>query len=79
VACEWDYDDWMKTAYVLMGVLVIGFALTCFYLLAECLSWRSVKDADHRAMREIRELYKKIHATPKPFTLPFVNRTLKRK
>ena len=69
----------MKTAYVLMGVLVIGVALTCFYILAECLSWRSVKDADHRAMREIRELYKKIHATSKPFTMPFVSRTTRRK
>jgi hypothetical protein len=69
----------MKTAYVLMGVLVIGVTLTCFYILAECLSWRSVKDADHRAMREIRELYKTLHATSKPFTMPFITRTIRRK
>jgi hypothetical protein len=66
------------TSYVLMGVLLIGVALTCFYILAECLSWRTVKDADHRAMREIRELYKKLHSPTKPF-MPFVNRTLRRK
>ena len=69
----------MKTAYVLMGILLIGFALTCFYILAECLSWRTVKDADHRAMREIRELYKKIHAPSKPFTMPFITRTVRKK
>jgi hypothetical protein len=69
----------MSTAYVLMGVLVIGFALTCFYILAECLSWRTVKDADHEAMREIRELYKKLHSPTKPFTMPFGTRTLRRK
>jgi hypothetical protein len=69
----------MKTQYVLMGVLLLGGALTCFYIVAECLSWRSVKDADHRAMREIRELYKKLHAPTKPFTMPFVTRTMRRK
>jgi hypothetical protein len=69
----------MRTAYVLMGVLVIGVALTCFYILAECLSWRTVKDADHRAMREIRELYRKMHATSKPFTVPFITRTNRKK
>jgi hypothetical protein len=69
----------MRTAYMLMAVLVIGVAVTCFYILAECLSWRTVKDADHRAMREIRELYKKIHATSKPFTMPFITRTVRKK
>jgi hypothetical protein len=69
----------MSTAYVLMGVLLVGGALTCFYILAECLSWRTVKDADHRAMREIRELYKKVHSTPKPFTRPFAVRPIRRK
>jgi hypothetical protein len=69
----------MKTADVLMAVLLIGAALTCFYILAECLSWRTVKDADHKAMREIRELYKKLHSPTKPFTMPFVSRTLRKK
>jgi hypothetical protein len=69
----------MRTSYVLIAFLIIGVALTCFYILAECLSWRTVKDADHRAMREIRELYKRIHATSKPFTMPFINRTVRRK
>jgi len=69
----------MRTADVLLGVLFIGVALTCFYIIAECLSCRTVKDADHRAMREIRELYKKIHATSKPFTMPFITRTARRK
>jgi hypothetical protein len=69
----------MRTAYVLIGLLLVGGALTCFYILAECLSWRSIKDADHAAMREIRELYKKIHAPSKPFTVPFMTRNVRRK
>jgi len=69
----------MRTAYVLMGFVLIGGALTCFYIVAECLSWRTIKDADHRAIREIRELYKKIHTTSKPFTMPFITRTVRRK
>jgi hypothetical protein len=69
----------MKTAYVLMGFVLIGGALTCFYIVAECLSWRTIKDADNRAIREIRELYKKIHTPSKPFTMPFISRTVRRK
>ena len=69
----------MRTADVLMGIVLIGSALTCFYILAECLSWRTVKDADHRAMREIRELYKKVHSATKPFTRPFGARITRRK
>jgi hypothetical protein len=76
---KWGYDKAMKTSYVLIAFLFIGFALTCFYILAECLSWRTVKDADHRAMREIRELYKKIHSTSKPFTVPFMTRAARKK
>jgi len=69
----------MRTAYVLMGFVLVGGALTCFYIVAECLSWRTIKDADHRAMREIRELYKKLHVPTKPFTMPFMTRTVRRK
>ena len=76
---KWDYDNLMSTAYVLMGILLVGGALTCLYIIAECLSWRTVKDADHRAMREIRELYKKLHTTTKPFTRPFSTRMIRRK
>jgi hypothetical protein len=72
-------DDWMTTAYVLMGLLLVGGGLTCLYILAECLSWRAVKDADHRATREIRELYRKIHPATKPFTRPFGTRAIRRK
>ena len=67
----------MRTAYVLVGILLVGSALTCFYIVAECLSWRTIKDADYRAMREIRELYKKLHA--KPLTRLFATRTGRRK
>jgi hypothetical protein len=68
----------MMTAYVLMGILLVGGALTCLYILAECLSWRTVNDADHRAMREIRELYKKTHPPVKPFGRSFGTKTVRR-
>jgi hypothetical protein len=67
----------MKTEDLLMGVVLVGVAFTCFYIVAECLSWRTIKDADHRAMREIRELYKKLRS--KPFTRPFATRAIRRK
>lgn len=69
----------MKTQYVLMGVLILGAALTCFYLVAECLSWRTIKDADHKAMGELRELYKKIYSAARPLTRSFGARTIRRK
>jgi hypothetical protein len=69
----------MKTEDLLMGVVLFGVALTCFYIVSECLSWRTVKAADYRAMREIRELYKKLHAATRPFTRPFATKTIRRK
>jgi hypothetical protein len=57
----------MKTSYVLMGILFIGSALTCVYLLAECLSWQTAKASDHRAGLVVRELYKKLHSKTKPY------------
>jgi hypothetical protein len=69
----------MGTAYVLMGFLLVGGALTCFYIVAECLSWRTIKDADHRAMREIRELYKKLHSPSKSTARSFGIRAIRRK
>jgi hypothetical protein len=69
----------MKTEDLLTVIVLIGVASTSFYILGECLSWRKVKAADHRAMFELRELYKKLHAATKPFTRTFISRGLKRK
>jgi hypothetical protein len=69
----------MKAEDLLFVIVLSGVALTLFYIVAECLSWRTVKAADNRAMSEIRELYKKLHAATKPFTRPFTTRSIKRK
>lgn len=58
----------MKADDVLMGFVLIGGALTCFYLVGEYLSWQAVKASDLRARVDLREVYRKIHAaTKKPF------------
>ena len=65
----------MKSEDLLMVIAVSGAALTCFYIVAECLSWKTVKAADLRARLDLREMYKKLHAATKPF----VNRAMRRK
>jgi hypothetical protein len=69
----------MKAEDLLLVMVLGGVALTLFYIIAECLSWRTVKAADNKAMSELRELYKKLHAATKPFTRPFATRSIKRK
>jgi len=73
----------MKAEDLLLMVVLAGAGLTLIYIVAECLSWRTVKAADHRATSELRELYKKLHAATKPFTKPFTrpfgSRTIPRK
>lgn len=56
---------------LLVVVVLAGVALTLIYIIAECRSWRTVKAAERKAMSELRELYKKLHAATKPFTNPF--------
>ena len=61
----------MKAEDLLLGVVIAGVGLTVAYIVAECRSWRTVKAAEHKAMSELRELYKKLNAATKPFTKPF--------
>jgi hypothetical protein len=61
----------MRAEDLLFVVVLAGIGLTLIYIVAECRSWRTVKAAEHRAMSELRELYKKLHAAAKPFTKPF--------
>jgi hypothetical protein len=61
----------MKAEDLLLMVVLAGVVLTLIYIVAECRSWRTVKAAERRAMSELRELYKKLHAATKPFTNPF--------
>jgi hypothetical protein len=65
----------MRSDDLLMVMAVSGAALTCFYIVAECLSWKTVKAADLRSKLNLRELYKKLHAATKPL----VNRAIRRK
>jgi len=69
----------MKAEDLLLVIVPGGIALTLFYIVAECLCWRTVKAAENRAMSELRELYKKLHAATKQFTRPFTTRSIKRK
>jgi hypothetical protein len=73
----------MKAEDLLFVVVVVGVSLTLIYIVAEWRSWRTVKAAEHRAMSELRELYKKLHAATKPFTRsftrPFGTKTIPRK
>ena len=69
----------MKAEDLLLVMVIGGAGLTLFYIVAECLSWRTVKAAENRAMSELRELYKKLHAATKPFTRPFSGKGIKRK
>jgi hypothetical protein len=59
---------------LLLVVLTSGVALTCFYLIAEYFSWQSIKAVDRRAMLDLRELYKKLHASTKPYLARAIRR-----
>jgi hypothetical protein len=61
----------MKAEDLLLVVVLAGVGVTLIYIVAECRSWRTVKAAEHRAMAELRDLYKKVHAATKPFTKQF--------
>jgi hypothetical protein len=69
----------MKAEDLLLVLVFAGVGLTLIYIIAECRSWRTVKAAEHRAMSELRELYKRFHAAAKPFTRPFGARRNARK
>jgi hypothetical protein len=58
----------------MMGLVAAGVGLTLLYLVAELLSWQSIKAAEARAGLVLRDLYKrlytsgtKLHARTKPY------------
>lgn len=73
-ACYWVYDKPMEADDLLLVVLTSGAALTCFYLIAEYFSWQSIKAFDLKAMLDLRELYKKVHASTKPYIARAIRR-----
>jgi len=64
----------MKTYDLLMILLISGVALTCFYMVAEYLSWQSVKASDIRATSQLQELYKKVQSATKPYIARAIRR-----
>jgi hypothetical protein len=64
----------MESNDLLMIIVVCGVALTCAYIVAECLSWKTVKDSDRRAGLALREMYKKLHSKTKPYFARVIRR-----
>jgi len=58
-------DDW------LIGVVLGGFVMSCCYLVAEYLSWRSQQASEVKALLGMGDLYKRIHSVTKPFARVF--------
>jgi hypothetical protein len=57
----------MKADDLLMVLVTSGVVLTCLYMAHEYLSWQSVRAFDLKALLDLRELYRKIHSTAKPY------------
>jgi hypothetical protein len=51
---------------LLMIVVMCGVAMTCSYIAAECLSWRSLQASDLKARLVVRDLYKRLHMAAIP-------------
>jgi hypothetical protein len=64
----------MRADDLLVVLVASGVALTCFYLVAEYLSWQTVKASDLKAGIVLRELYKKLHSKTKPYLVRAIRR-----
>jgi hypothetical protein len=64
----------VKADDLLLMVVTGGVGLTCVYLIDEYLSWQSVKAFDLKAMLDLRELYKTVQATTRPFIARAIRR-----
>lgn len=58
-------DDW------LIAVVLTGFVMSCGYLVAEYLSWRSHQASEVEALLGMGDLYKRIHSVTKPLARVF--------
>jgi hypothetical protein len=59
-------DDW------LMVVVLSGLVMSCSYIVAEYLSWRSHQISEVKALLGIGDLYKRIHSVTKPLARVFL-------
>jgi hypothetical protein len=64
----------MRTDDLLVVLVAGGVALTCFYMVAEYLSWQTVKASDAKAGIVLRELYRKLHLKTKPYIARAIRR-----
>jgi hypothetical protein len=56
----------MKLDDLLMLCIVVGIALTCASLVAEVLTWQTIRTADLRAAVRLRDMYKRLQSATKP-------------
>jgi hypothetical protein len=64
----------MRADDLLVILVASGAALTCFYLVAEYMSWQTVKASDLKAGIVLRELYRKLHSKTKPYLVRAIRR-----
>lgn len=64
----------MRADDLLVVLMACGVALTCFYLVAEFLSWQTVKASDLKAGIVLKELYRKLHSKTKPYIARAIRR-----
>jgi hypothetical protein len=58
-------DDW------LIGVVLSGLVMSCGYIVAEYLSWRSHQASEVKALLHLGDLYKRIYSVTKPLARVF--------
>ncbi|MGO9935739.1 MAG: hypothetical protein ACLPV8_28565 [Steroidobacteraceae bacterium] len=56
----------MKVDDLLFVVVLSGLGLSCSYIVAEYLSWRSHQASEFKALLVVRNVYKRFHSATKP-------------
>jgi hypothetical protein len=53
----------MGTSDILLGIVAGGVVMTVLYLIAEFMSWQTIKNSEIQAGVLLREIYRKLHAS----------------
>jgi hypothetical protein len=64
-----SWFSFVKADSILMVVILGGFALTCWYMASEVISFKALKALDLAMLLGAKELYKKLHSVAKPLLL----------
>ncbi len=51
----------MKTDDLLFVLVIAGIGLTCFHLINQVFHWQAVKAANHKALLQAQEMYRRLH------------------